>query len=88
MVYIIIFKNKILNLIREEHYQIRLFVIKQYSFLFQDLKERLIMHIHDIVPYITESLEDQNEKVQIEAFNLIKLIEKQTGEDIKNYIES
>ena len=45
------------------------------------------MHIHDIIPYITESLEDQNEKVQIEAFNLIKLIEKQTGEDIKNYIE-
>lgn len=75
-------------MIREEHYQIRLFVIKQYSFLFQDLKERLIMHIHDIVPYVTESLEDQNEKVQIEAFNLIKLIEKQTGEDIKNYIES
>jgi hypothetical protein len=45
------------------------------------------MHIQDIVPYITESLEDQNEKVQSEAFNLIKLIEKQTGEDIKNYIE-
>jgi len=51
------------------------------------LKDKLILHIHDIIPYITESLEDQNEKVQIEAFNLIKLIEKQTGEDIKNYIE-
>jgi len=58
-----------------------------YSHLFSDLKDKLIMHIQDIVPYITESLEDQNEKVQIEAFNLIKLIEKQTGEDIKNYIE-
>jgi len=76
-----------LNLIREDHYQIRLFVIKLYSHLFSDLKDKLIMHIQDIVPYITESLEDQNEKVQIEAFNLIKLIEKQTGEDIKNYIE-
>lgn len=77
-----------MNLIREDHYQIRLFVIKLYSFLFSDLKERLVMHIHDIIPYITESLEDQNEKVQIEAFNLIKLIEKQTGEDISNYIET
>ena len=76
-----------MNLIREDHYQIRLFVIKLYSHLFSDLKDKLIMHIQDIVPYITESLEDQNEKVQIEAFNLIKLIEKQTGEDIKNYIE-
>lgn len=77
-----------MNLIREDHYQIRLFVIKLFNHLFSDLKDKLILHIHDIIPYITESLEDQNEKVQIEAFNLIKLIEKQTGEDIKNYIES
>ena len=76
-----------MNLIREDHYQIRLFVIKLYHHLFTEMKEKLIMHLHDIIPYVTESLEDQNEKVQIEAFNLIKLIEKQTGEDIKNYIE-
>jgi len=46
------------------------------------------MNISEIIPYVTESLEDQNEKVQMEAFAVIKLIEKQTGEDIKNYIDN
>ncbi len=76
-----------MNLIREDHYQIRLFVLKLYSYLFVELKERFIMNISEIIPYVTESLEDQNEKVQMEAFSLIKLIEKQTGEDINNYID-
>ena len=46
------------------------------------------MNISEIIPFVTESLEDQNEKVQMEAFAVIKLIEKQTGEDIKNYIDN
>ena len=46
------------------------------------------MNISEIIPYVTESLEDQNEKVQMEAFAVIKLIEKQTGEDIKIYIDN
>jgi len=62
--------------------------MKLYSYLFSVLKDKLILHIHEIIPYITESLEDQSEFVQIESFNLIKLIEKQTGENIKNYLES
>lgn len=82
------YNEQILNLIREDHYQIRLFVLKLYGYLFLELKERFIMNISEIIPYVTESLEDQNEKVQMEAFAVIKLIEKQTGEDIKNYIDN
>jgi len=81
------YNEMILNLIREDHYQVRLFVLKLYSYLFLELKERFVMNISEIIPFVTESLEDQNEKVQMEAFAVIKLIEKQTGEDIKNYID-
>ncbi len=55
--------------------------------LFEELKERYVMLITDIVPYVTDCIEDSNEKVNIEAFNLMKYIEKTTGEDFKNYLD-
>lgn len=56
--------------------------------LFEELKERYATYLGDVVPYISECLEDSNEKVHTEAFRLMKNIEKITGEDIKNYLES
>jgi hypothetical protein len=41
----------------------------------------------DIIPYISECVEDSNEKVHNEAFRLMKNIEKITGEDLKNYLD-
>ncbi len=67
---------------------IKLLVFKLIHGLFTELKERYVTLIQDIIPYILECLEDSNEKVNTEAFTLIKFIEKETGEDIKSYLES
>lgn len=55
--------------------------------LFDELKERYVMLINDIIPYVSDCLEDSNEKVQKEAHGLMKNIEKVTGEDLKNYLD-
>jgi hypothetical protein len=56
--------------------------------LFDELKERYVMMVQDIIPYVSDCLEDSNEQVNSEAFKLMKNIEKVTGEDLKNYLES
>lgn len=56
--------------------------------LFDELKERYVMMVQDIIPYVSDCLEDSNELVNSEAFKLMKNIEKVTGEDLKNYLES
>ena len=61
--------------------------LKMIKSLFEELKERYVMLITDIVPYVTECIEDSNEKVNIEAYELMKFVEKSTGEDLKNYME-
>lgn len=74
-------------MIREDHYLIKLLTLRMIKALFEELKERYLTLITDIVPYITDCIEDSNEKVNIEAFNLMKYIEKTTGEDMKNYLD-
>ena len=76
-----------MNLIREDHYLIKLLTLKMVYVLFEELKERYVILLQDIIPYITDCLEDSNEKVNVEAFKLMKFIEKTTGEDLKNYLE-
>ena len=56
--------------------------------LFDELKERYVMMVQDIIPYVSDCLEDSNEMVNSEAFKLMKNIEKVTGDDLKNYLES
>jgi hypothetical protein len=75
-------------LIREDHYTARLLTLKTVGFLFEELKERYLTLITDIIPYVTDCLEDSNETVHNEAYKTVKNIEKITGEDFKSYLES
>jgi len=54
--------------------------------LFNELKERYVTILSDTLPYVSELLEDINEKVNKEAFKVIKFIEKTTGESLETYI--
>jgi hypothetical protein len=74
-------------MLREDHYIIKIIILKLINRLLESLKERYISLLSDVVPFVTEILEDPDEKVQMESFKLIKFIEKQTGEDIKNYLD-
>jgi len=55
--------------------------------LFQELKERYITLLSNILPFVSDCLEDSNEKVHAEAFKIMKYVEKETGEDLKYYLE-
>lgn len=77
----------ILNLIKENSPLTKILTLRTVYNLYESLKERYIPQTQEVIPYVTECLEDRNEKVQQEAFKLIKLIEKNTGEDFKNYLD-
>jgi len=71
---------------RESHYMIKLLALKMIFALYNDMKERYITLISDTLPYVSELLEDLNEKVNKEAIKIVKYIEKATGENLENYI--
>ena len=56
-------------------------------YLFENIKERYLTLVSDIVPSIVDLLEDSNEIVQKETINLINYIEKITGESYQSYLE-
>lgn len=81
------FNEDLLELLREDNYVTRLFVLKTVLHLFETMKERYISFIEEIVQCVSERLEDNNEMVQNEAREVIKCIEKLTGESYATYLE-
>jgi hypothetical protein len=75
-------------LVREDHYLIKLVTLKMIPSLFDSLKERYIMQVQDVLPYVADLIEDSNERVSREAYKVMKYIEKLTGEDLKNYLDT
>ena len=81
------FNDELLNLTREENYISRLLLIKIILYLFENLKERYLTLVSDVVPAIADLLEDSNENVQKETVQLINVIEKITGDNYQTYLE-
>jgi hypothetical protein len=81
------FNDELLNLTREENYISRYLLVKMVLYLFENIKERYLTLVSDIVPSIVDLLEDSNEMVQKETINLINYIEKVTGESYQSYLE-
>jgi hypothetical protein len=81
------FNDELLNLTREENYISRYLLVKMVLYLFENIKERYLALVSDIVPSIVDLLEDSNEIVQKETINLINYIEKITGESYQSYLE-
>ena len=77
-----------MELLREEHYIIKLLSLRTIKTLFIKINEKYLTLISDTVPYVLELLEDLNEKVSNEAGDAIKTIEKITGQNINDYIEN
>ena len=79
--------DELLNLIREDSYVTKLLVLKTITISLETLKERYLAQISDIIPYVSELLEDSNTEVKKNAVDLLKLIEKLTGESYQTYLE-
>lgn len=79
--------DELLNLIREDSYVTKLLVLKMITTSLETLKERYLTQVADIVPYVSELLEDSNTEVKKYAVDLLKFIEKLTGESYQSYLE-
>ena len=79
--------DELLNLIREDSYVTKLLVLKTITISLETLKERYLTQIGDIIPYVSELLEDSNTEVKKYAVDLLKFIEKLTGESYQSYLE-
>ena len=79
--------DELLNLIREDSYVTKLLVLKTITISLETLKERYLTQIGDIIPYVSELLEDSNTEVKKCSVELLKYIEKLTGESYQSYLE-
>ena len=79
--------DELLNLIREDSYVTKLLVLKTITISLETLKERYLTQVADIIPYVSELLEDSNTEVKKYAVELLKFIEKLTGESYQTYLE-
>ena len=79
--------DELLNLIREDSYVTKLLVLKTIMISLETLKERYLTQIGDIIPYVSELLEDPNTEVKKNSVELLQYIEKLTGESYQSYLE-
>jgi len=55
--------------------------------LFEKMRERFLVILNDTIPFISELLEDENERVELAAKGIVNRIEHLTGESINAYLK-
>jgi len=55
--------------------------------LFNKLGERYLVVLNDTIPYLSESLEDDAQDVEMLAKDIIKRVENLTGETLEQYLK-
>ena len=55
--------------------------------LFEALRERYLVVLNDTIPFLSELLEDENEKVEQTARHIVERVEQMTGESINDYLK-
>lgn len=72
---------------RSENWQTRLAVLSVIDYLFDKMRERYLVILNDTIPFVSELLEDENEKVELAAKTIVNRIEQLTGESINEYLK-
>jgi len=49
--------------------------------------ERYLIMLNDSLPFLSESLEDENDQVEAVAKNIVNRVEQLTGESINEYLK-
>jgi U3 small nucleolar RNA-associated protein 10 len=72
---------------RSENWETRLAVLSVIDHLFEKMRERYLVILNDTIPFVSELLEDENEKVELAAKTIVNRIEQLTGESINEYLK-
>eukprot|EP01016_Furgasonia_blochmanni_P056306 TRINITY_DN957_c0_g1_i11.p1 TRINITY_DN957_c0_g1~~TRINITY_DN957_c0_g1_i11.p1 ORF type:complete len:294 (+),score=91.96 TRINITY_DN957_c0_g1_i11:65-946(+) len=71
---------------RSDSVHVKIGALTVVSEVIEHLKERFVVLINDIVPFISETLEDQNIEVEKLSKSIVIRLEQITGENIKEYM--
>ena len=55
--------------------------------MFDKMRERYLVILNDTIPFISELLEDEDERVEQAAKRIVLRIEQLTGESINEYLK-
>jgi len=55
--------------------------------LFNKLGERYLVVLNDTIPFISESLEDDSQEVEMLAKEIVKRVQNLTGETLDEYLK-
>lgn len=61
--------------------------LKIVEHMFTKLSERYLVVLNETLPFVSESLEDENPEVEAVAKLIVKKIEAMTGESIQDYLK-
>ena len=80
------FLDDLLKNSKHENPAVRLAIMRITEALIVKLEERFLTLLSDVLPYISESLEDPNEEVEMAARSIIHKVEGMAGESIQEYL--
>lgn len=72
---------------RSNKVETRLAVLTVIEHLFDNMRERYLVILNDTIPFISELLEDEDERVEDNAKRIVTRIEQLTGESINEYLK-
>mmetsp|Transcript_24712 Transcript_24712/g.29100 ORF Transcript_24712/g.29100 Transcript_24712/m.29100 type:complete len:99 (-) Transcript_24712:30-326(-) len=72
---------------RSEQWMTRQAALLVIEHLFETLRERYLVVLNDTIPFLSELLEDENEKVEQTARRIVERVEQMTGESIHDYLK-
>jgi len=82
------FNNAILMKTRTEYpWAVREAALKVVEHMFTKMGERYLVVLNDTLPFLSESLEDEHQDVELAAKSIVKRIETLTGESIQDYLK-
>ena len=73
---------------RSENVKVRLATVRLVSRIAEQLKDRVVSLMSDLLPFMAELLEDENTQVEKESKDIVIRLEQLTGEDVKEYLRS
>lgn len=68
--------------------KVRLATVKLISRIVEQLKDRVVSLMSDLLPFMAELLEDENTQIEKESKDIVIRLEQLTGEDVKEYLRS
>ncbi len=72
---------------RSSKVETRMAVLTIIEHMFDGMRERYLVILNDTIPFISELLEDEDERVEDSAKRIVTRIEQLTGESINEYLK-